>query len=130
VFFSSRFTGVLDELGYARFRHWRLYGEDGLPKKAATLWLEAERHTLEYCGHPLSRYDVQFVAETGELRRVDCPRLFETPHSMPQPKLFALDALSNEGWLKALRLKAYAPRARRRPHALQEVLFPFSVGWR
>jgi len=27
AFFSARFVRVLDSLGYARFRHWRLYGE-------------------------------------------------------------------------------------------------------
>ena len=129
AFFSSRFARVLDRLGYARFRHWRVYGEEGLAKEEATLWLEAESLTLEYRGQPLSRYDVRFVAGTGELRTVARPRLFETPHATPQPKLFALDALGDGGWLKALRLEAYAPRRPRRPRALQEAPFPFSVGW-
>jgi putative transposase len=129
AFFSSRFTRVLDGLGYARFRHWRLYGEEGLAKKEAALWLQEESLTLECRGQPLSRYDVEFVAGTGELREVARPRLFETPHAVPQPKLFALNALGDEGWLKALRLEGYAPRRPRRPRALQEALFPFSVGW-
>jgi hypothetical protein len=30
VFFSARFVRVLDSLGYATFRRWRLYGEEGL----------------------------------------------------------------------------------------------------
>jgi transposase len=30
AFFSSRFARTLDSLGYARFRHWRLYGEEAL----------------------------------------------------------------------------------------------------
>lgn len=93
AFFSSRFTRVLDDLGYARFRNWRVYGEEGLPKKEATLWLEAQSLTLEYRGQPLSRYDVRFVAGTEELRTITRPRLFETSHALPQPKLFRLDAL-------------------------------------
>ena len=129
AFFSSRFTRVLDGLGYARFRHWRLYGEESLAKKEAALWLQEESLTLEYRGQPLSRYEVEFVAGTGELRAVAHPRLFETPHATPQPKLFALDALGDGGWLKALRLEGYAPRGPRRPSALQEALFPFSAGW-
>jgi hypothetical protein len=28
AFFSTRFSRTLDALGYARFRHWRLYGEE------------------------------------------------------------------------------------------------------
>jgi hypothetical protein len=37
AFFSARFVRVLDSLGYARFRHWRLYGEEALAgNEAAT----------------------------------------------------------------------------------------------
>jgi hypothetical protein len=42
AFFSSRFTRKLDLLGYARFRHWRLYGEEALAGNEAALWLEPE----------------------------------------------------------------------------------------
>src|SRR5215212_12219866 len=30
AFFSARFVRVLDSLGYARFKNWRLYGEEAL----------------------------------------------------------------------------------------------------
>lgn len=50
AFFTSRFTRVLDSLGYATFRRWRLYGEEGLAKRQAALWLGAETLTLEYGG--------------------------------------------------------------------------------
>jgi hypothetical protein len=43
------------------------------------------------------------------------PRLFATPYGTGQPKLFALDALGEGGWLKALKLAGYAARSRRRP---------------
>lgn len=128
AFFSSRFTRILDDLGYARFRHWRLYGEEGLPKKEATLWLESERLTLEYRGQPLSRYDVGFVAETEELRTITRPRLFETSYTLSQLRLFRLDALGKTGWLKALKLNGYAPRGSR-PLALQQTLFPYHEAW-
>ncbi len=127
AFFSSRFTRVLDELGYARFRHWRLYGEEGLPKKEATLWLEAERLTLEYHGQPLSRYDVEFVAGSGELRTVARPRLFETRYAPPQLRLFGLDEVLGEaGWLRALKLEGYTARKPKRPRLLQQALFPYA----
>jgi hypothetical protein len=53
------------------------------------------------------------------------PRLFDTSHrrSRAQQRLFSLDDLGVTGWLKALRLKGYAPRGRRRPPALQQELF-------
>jgi hypothetical protein len=125
AFFSSRFTRVLDDLGYVRFRHWRLYGEEGLPKREATLWLEAERLTLEYRGQPLSRYDVGFMAGTKELRTITRPRLFETSYAVPQLRLFGLDALGETGWLKALKLNGYETRRSPRPWALQQMLFPY-----
>ena len=128
AFFSTRFVRVLDSLGYTRFRHWRVYGEEALAGREAALWLAAESLTLEHGGEPLSRYQVRVEAATGELRSVGHPRLFETIHGRrrPQQRLFALDALGEGGWLKALRLDGYAPRAPRGHPALQETLFPYA----
>jgi len=123
AFFSSRFTRVLDDLGYARFRHWRFYGEEGLPKQEATLWLESESLTLEYRGQPLSRYDVRFAAGSEELRTITHPMLFENSYVLPQLRLFGLDNLGDEGWLKALKLEGYAPRRSSRLLALCRVCF-------
>lgn len=39
AFFSTRFTRVLDSLGYARIRHWKIYAEEGLAKREVALWL-------------------------------------------------------------------------------------------
>jgi hypothetical protein len=119
---------MLDPLGYATFRHWRVYGEEALAGREAALWLAAESLTLEHAGEPLSRYEVRVEPESGELRSVARPRLFENSHGLnrPQRRLFALDALGEGGWLKALRLEGYAPRAPRRPPALQEALFPYA----
>lgn len=47
AFFSSRFVRVLDALGYARFRHWRVYGEEALAGREAALWLAAESLTVD-----------------------------------------------------------------------------------
>ncbi|MBA2713360.1 MAG: hypothetical protein H0U55_07390, partial [Rubrobacteraceae bacterium] len=42
------------------------------------------------------------------------------------PRLFALDALGEAGWLKALRLEGYSPRSPRRLRAVQQALFPYA----
>ncbi len=126
AFFSSRYVRVLDSLGYARFRHWRVYGEEGLAGREAALWLAVESLTLEHGGEPLSRYDVRIEASTDELRVVGRPRLFETSHVSPQPKLFALGSLGEAGWLKAMRLEGYAPRSPWRLQILQQALFPYA----
>ncbi len=131
AFFSTRFTRRLDGLGYATFRRWRLYGEEGLAGSVAALWLGAADLTIEYDGQPLSRYDVerqQDNSEAGGLRTVTRPTLFETSHlrSWPQPKLFELNVLGESGWLKVLKLDEYAPRRPRKPLALQQVLFAYT----
>ena len=128
AFFSSRFARTLDALGYARFRHWRLYGEEALAGREAALWL-AESLTVEHAGEPLSRYEVSVEEHAGVLRSVGRPRLFETSAVVAQPRLFGLDALGEGGWLKALKLEGYAPRRPGPPQGLQGALFPFSVGW-
>ena len=38
--FSIRFSRMLDPLGYATFRRWRLYGQEALAGSEAALWLQ------------------------------------------------------------------------------------------
>jgi len=133
AFFSTRFTRKLDSLGYATFRRWRLYGEESIAGSEAALWLYAKNLTLEYAGELLSRYEVELAKGSGSfaggrLLTVTRPTLFETSHprSRPQRRLFGLEVLGESGWLKALKLEEYAPRRRRRPSALQQVLFSYT----
>lgn len=129
AFFSARFVRVLDALGYATFRRWRVYGEEGLAGREAALWLAAESLTLEHGGEPLSRYEVRIEPSTGRLRTVGRPRLFEASRALAQPRLFGLDSLGEAGWLKALRLGDYAPRRPVTPRGLQQSLFPYHEAW-
>ncbi len=126
AFFSTRFSRVLDSLGYARLMRWRLYGEEGLAGEEASLWLQESTLTVEHGGEPLSRFEVEVAADTGKLRKVGRLRLFATSRVLPQLRLFALD---EAGWLKALRLEDYAPRRPRRPELLQQALFPYHEAW-
>jgi len=97
AFFSTRFSRTLDSLGYARFRDWRVYGEEGLAKREAALWLAAESLTLEYAGETLSRYDVQYVPDSSKLKEITRPRLFETSYMLAQFRLFDLEDALGEG---------------------------------
>jgi hypothetical protein len=75
----------------------------------------------------LSRYEVEYQRDTGELREVKSPRLFATRHRSLQPRLFGLDeTLGEGGWLKALKLDEYAPRRSPRPQASRQVHFPYA----
>jgi len=129
AFFSTRFIRVLDASGYARLKHWRVYGEEGLARREVALWLGAESLAVEFAGDTLARYDIEYSARTNQLQEVKRPRLFETVHRrslLAQPRLFELIVLGECGWLKALRQKEYAPRKLRRPQALQQALFAYT----
>lgn len=126
AFFSTRFSRTLDALGYARFRNWRVYGEEALARREAALWLQAGSLTLEHAGQALARYDAAWEEGSGRLLAVTRPRLFETPHASPQMRLFGLQSLGTDGWLQALKLAEYAPRRPRKPLSLQQVLFPYT----
>jgi hypothetical protein len=93
------------------------------------LWLSNDVLTVAYAGETLSRYEVQYQSgsggRAGKLLQVRSPELFETNHSLPQPRLFGLEETLGEGWLKALKLDGYAPRRSQKPQALQGVLFPY-----
>lgn len=120
------FVRRLDVLGYARLKHWRIYGEEGLARREVAVWLGDGGLVLEYGGDALSRYDVSFSTGETKLGNVTNPRLFDTRYRSPQLKLFALEeALGEGGWVKALGLDGYAARSRSKPEALQGVLFSY-----
>lgn len=129
AFFSTRFARKLDASGYATLMRWRVYGEEGLAAKEAALWLQGKTLTVEYSGETLSRYEVEYLPETGKVRRVGRPTLFETSFASSRPRLFELDSLGEGGWLKAVRLEDYSARKPRRPTSLQQVLFPYGEAW-
>ena len=128
AFFSERFSRVFDPFGYVVWRRWKVYGEEGLVGREAALWLREKTLTVEYAGEALSRYTVEFSADTNKPRKVSRPVLFGTTIPLSQPKLFGLDSLGESGWLKTLRLEDYAPR-KSRPESLQQVLFPYYDAW-
>lgn len=128
AFFSTRFGRVLDPSGYARLMHWRIYGEEALAKTDVALWLGGDTLTVEYAGETLSRYEVEYRSRGGGLKEVRRPKLFETAHrrSWPQLRLFRLEDVLGDDWLKALRLEAYALRGRQRSQVPQPTLFAYS----
>lgn len=89
VFYTRRSLRMLDTAGCVRFRHWRLYGELGLARKQATLWLYGETLTLEFANTPLSQFTVAYQPDKTHFRRITDPHLFETQYRSPQLELWA-----------------------------------------
>jgi hypothetical protein len=125
AFFSTMLVRRLDASGYARVKHWRVYAEEGLAACEVAVWLGDGEMALEYGGRTLSRYDVS-LSRGDKLETVTNPRLFANNHDTRQQKHFALSALAEGGWIKAMRLKGYAPRSPGRPKALQQSLFRYA----
>jgi putative transposase len=125
VFARTRWGRVVDQAGYVRFRHWRLYGERGLTGDRVAVWLYAERLTLVFQDEPLAQYRVTYQPGKRRLKAVTEERLFDTPHRAPQPPLWAW---GKDEWVRVLRLPEYAARRRRAVTAAQARLFPEAEG--
>jgi len=122
IFYSTRFVRRLNTSGYLRFRHWRLYGELGLAKQRANIWLSREHVTIEFGDEPLSQYAVQYQPDGKHVRDVSEPRRFETRYHTPQLDLWQNGEVE---WHLVRRLPDYAPRQRKKAvgEAVQHPLF-------
>jgi hypothetical protein len=119
IFYAARFSRKLDKLGYVRFRHWRIYGEHGLARRHAAVWLYGETLLLEFSDQPLAQYRVTYEPDRRHLRDIVPRQLFETQYQLPQLPLWEL----GEGeWLKVLRL----PRSRS-PHPRSPVIEQYQL---
>src|SRR5207237_5723100 len=117
--YRTRFGRKVDRMGYVRFRHWRVYGERGLARERAAVWLYGESLTLEFADEPLAQYKVRYQPDKAHLLAVEAPLLFETPYRSAQLPLWEL---SDTEWLKVLRRPPYAPPKPRRELPLQAAL--------
>ena len=106
-------------LGYARFRHFRGYAEEGLIGERAAIWLYGENLTVEYADDTLATYKVRYQPGGKGLLDVSEPRLFSTPHRSIQPHLWEL---GDTEWLKIVRVPEYASRTKRQSGVTQATL--------
>lgn len=119
IFRTTRSGRTLDRLGYARFRHFRVYAEEGLSGERAAIWLYGENLTLEYADDTLATYKVKYQPGGKGLLDVSEPKLYDTPHRSLQPHLWEL---GDAEWLKVMRVPGYAPRSHRVSFAAQASL--------
>ena len=107
IFYSMRFVRRLNQHGYFRFRHWKLYGELGLARRKSTIWLSKEHLTVEFGDEPLFQYAVQYQPDEKHLRNIVEPHRFETRYHSPQLDLWQQGEVE---WHLVRRLPDYAPR--------------------
>jgi putative transposase len=81
-------TRVLNKAGYAKFRNFLLYGEQGLAGYETLVNIFQDTLTLEYGDYPLSKYAVEWQPDDRHLLRVGNPRLYQHPYQTPQLPLW------------------------------------------
>jgi putative transposase len=119
IFYATRFGRTLDKLGYVRFRHWRIYGEHGLARQRAAVWLYGETLLLEFSDEPLAQYSVAHAPDHRHLRDIVPRQLFETQYRSPQLPLWEL---GDGEWLKVVRVPSATPRRQRKDAPHQQLL--------
>ena len=94
---------------YVKFKHWRLFGENGLAGEEVSVWVYESTLKIEYQTTALALYSVQF-SQHQEIMEVTNPRRLETRFRSPQLDLWQL---SETEWLLALRRPEPGPRKKR-----------------
>lgn len=121
IFRGIRFERRLDSLGYARFRHWKVYGQEALSGESAALWVSEDTLALEYAAEKLAVYRAKWHPDRKHIHDVEVVELFPNSVVPIQPRLSGLDEVE---WLKALRLPEYRSRTKRDDGISQELLLP------
>src|SRR6266704_4198261 len=110
VFSAICETRTLSKAGYAKFRNFLLYGEEGLAGKKTQVNIFQDILTLEYSDAPLSRYSVEWQPDDKHLLRVGNPRLYDHPYQSPQIPLWEPGEVE---WHVILRCDPPGPRRKR-----------------
>lgn len=103
-------TRTLNKAGYARFRNFLLYGEQGLAGKTTVINIFQDTLALEYGEHPLAKCSVEFQPDDKHLLRVGNPRLYEHPYHSPQLPLWPTSSVE---WYVIIRCEPLSRRRRR-----------------
>jgi len=109
VLYATQFTRYLDKQGYVKFKHWWLFGENGLAGEEVSVWVYESTLKIEYQTTALTLYSVRHAPDQ-QITEVANPRRLETRFRSPQLDLWQL---SDTEWLLALRRPEPAPRRNR-----------------
>jgi transposase len=112
VLYATQFTRRLDAHGYARFRNWRFFGEDGLAGEEVSVWMYEATLKIEYQATTLSEYGLRLTSDHKRIEAVKNPRRIETHFVSPQLHLWQR---SETEWLLAYKQPERTRRRVKRP---------------
>lgn len=95
LFYTTRFVRKLNRVGYLRFRNWKIYAEEGLPREEAALFLSEEHMTVAFEDEPLAHYSVTYQPDQKNLRTSENAPLTPSRQRWPQLRLLDMD---EDGW--------------------------------
>jgi putative transposase len=122
VLYATQFTRHLDRHGYARFRNWRFFGEDGLAGEEVSVWMYDQTLKIEYQATTLSEYGLRESADHKRIEAVKNPRRIKTHFRSPQLMLWQT---SETEWLLALRQpEQHKQKIRRVASSIVQLRFP------
>jgi hypothetical protein len=99
--YATQFTRQIDRHGYIRFKHWKFFGENGLPAgEEVSVWVYENTLKVEHQAITLSLYSVRLSPDQNNITEVRNARRLETHFRSPQLDLWQL---SDTEWLLALR---------------------------
>jgi putative transposase len=118
IFYTLRTSRRVDQHGYVRFRHYRVYSERGVSGRDVVLWLYKETLTVTFREQTLAAYTVKYARRRQEFESIHDPILYPSTVQSSQRTLWDL---TDDDWYKVVRLPRYRPyqRGSRRPHPLQ-----------
>jgi hypothetical protein len=109
--YATQFTRQIDRHGYVRFKHWKFFGENGLPVgEEVSVWVYEDTLKIEHQATTLSLYSIRLSPDQKDITEVKNARRLETHFRSPQLDLWRL---SDTEWLLALRRPA--PITRKKP---------------
>ncbi len=98
--YATQFTRQIDKHGYVKFKHWKFFGENGLPAgEEVSVWVYENTLKVEHQATTLSLYSIR-MDEEQQITEVKNARRIETHFRSPQLDLWRL---SDTEWLLALR---------------------------
>ena len=116
VFYALQYRRRVDWAGYMRFRHWRIYAEEGIAGAIVALWLYDESLTVVCGDEALAAYTVAYQPDATHFTRITNPQIFETTYRSRQLRLWDL---TDDEWRKVYRLPVHQ-RRRPNPHDAPE----------
>ena len=116
--YAMRFVRRLNQVGYAQFKRWRIYGEISLAYQPVVIWLDQDMVTLTYADQSLRRYAAT-VDRHAVITNLD--HGMALPHAFQSHQLQLWDVIT-EDWQMSQAVPERPPLRRYRPYAIQLVM--------